>query len=201
MGKGRGRGSSRRGRKPADATRDNTLLILGGVVAALAILALVLTTRGHGTAGLPRTPAAMRITPTLSAGHLAFEIRNAGKNAAHAIHSACIVANGTAWPVLTLHPPASGQTLAGENLMPGQSLLIELSGCMNGANAGDYPGFAYFFVRYFTRPNEEHVEETLIELAASAQHQNGYRSIDPSGPSATYRQPLLMHLRRYAPPP
>jgi hypothetical protein len=197
---------SERGRvkagKRAQRRPENTLLVLGGVVAALALLALIFGARGYRRP-VERAIPLVRIEPTFVGTQLVFQERNVGKDAAVAMHTACIVRNtdADAWPVLTLHPPASDQPLRGEDLPAGGSLRIALEACINARNIATYPASAYFLVRYFTSPNEEHVEETLLDIDARDPSKARFESADPSDPSHRYRDLLLAHLRRYAPPP
>jgi hypothetical protein len=201
----------RRAKRPATGTPENTLLILGGVVAFLALLALVLVLL------VPRSPApapvtytaptpeptallraAIRIQPIFANGTTTYQIVNVGQADAREMHVACIVTDTNAWPVLRLRPPAAGQRLTGETLAGNRALALSLGACMNGANVGTVPAGAYFLVRYFTPDGAEHVEEALIEPALA---QRGFRLVDPKIPSTYYRDPLLARLRRYAPPP
>jgi hypothetical protein len=178
---------------------ENTLLVIGAVVAALALLALFFASRGYHGAP-PRPRVALAIVPTLDNAQLAFEATNTGRTEAREIHAACIVRGAGAWPTLTLHAPPAGSSLGGEDLAGGAKMEIALGACMNASDTAGSPRSAYFFVRYFTGANEEHVEETLLEFPPAGASANGYRSVDPADVSQTYRWPLLQHLRKYAPP-
>ncbi len=204
----------RRTKRPSTGAPENTLLVLGGVVAFLAVLALVLVVFAP-RAPAPRvvgfTPpapvatallrAAIRIQPVFANGTTTYQIANVGQADAQEIHVACIVTDTNAWPVLRLHAPAPGQRLTGETLAGSRAMGLSLGACMNGANVGTVPAGAYFLVRYFTADGAEHVEEALIEPGAVLGARREYRLVDPKVPSTYYREPLLAHLRRYAPPP
>jgi hypothetical protein len=204
----------RRTHRASSGAPENTLLILGGVVAFLAVLALVLVVFAprapapHVVEVTPPAPvptallrAAIRIQPVFANGTTTYQIANVGQADAQEIHVACIVTDTNAWPVLRLHAPAGGQRLTGETLASRRAMGLSLGACMNGANVGTVPAGAYFLVRYFTPDGAEHVEEALVEPAILAGAQRGFRLVDPRVPSIYYREPLLAHLRRYAPPP
>ena len=205
-----------RAKAPATGAPENTLLVLGGVVAFLAVLALVLvlamprppTPQGVGVAFTTPTAeptallrAAIRVEPVFANGTTTYQIVNVGQADAQEMHVACIVTDTNAWPVLRLRPPAPGQRLTGETLGGNRAMALSLGACMNGANVGTVPAGAYFLVRYFTPDGTEHVEEALIEPAVVAGTQRGFKLVDPKIPSTYYREPLLARLRRYAPPP
>ena len=176
--------------------------MLGGVAAALAVLALIFATSGY-RGPVARLEPRIKISPEFVNAQLAFDERNTGTRPAIGLHTACVVrgADSDPWPAVHLHAPAAGSSTAGTELAPDQSIRIALEGCINASSLPRYPGSAYFFVRYFTAPAEEHVEETLIRLDTRNPGVARYGSVDPAPASAEYRDLFLTHLRRYAPPP
>jgi hypothetical protein len=176
--------------------------VLGGVVAALALLALLLTSEGTRSP-VARIAPRIRITPTFVNAQLLFEESNTGTTGALRVHTACVVRNAEddPWPTVVLHQPARGSSLRGEDLAPGGRLRIALEACINAASVATHPSSAYFYVRYFTAPNHEHIEETLLHLDARDPKSARFDSVDPAVPSGIYRNLFSTHLRRYAPPP